>query len=290
VSTVVFTLAFGASKYAKFALGLGRSLRVIGDQHKRVLVTDIRRDDWHPAFDHVVYTSPPANPYHAKFHAFRYFDAERVLFIDADSLVFRRLDPIFAAFAGHELGVQGWQIGVGDEWWGDTATVLQRTGLPGLTQFNGGLLYYENRPETEALFREVEKVREHYDETGFNGFRGHVPDEPCLSVAMARTGLGYCVPDTADFMNTGTGLIGKLQMDVTRGHCQFVCRRRDLRVVRPIVLHAHLHAQYLPYWRQLRKLAWLEKYENAHPFGYMSRGHKLRRSIERRLLKLQGRI
>jgi hypothetical protein len=91
-------------------------------------------------------------------------------------------------------------------------------------------------------------------------------------------------------MNTGTGLIGRLRMDVTRGQCEFVCRRRDLRVVRPIILHAHLHAQYVAYWNQLKRLQHLEEYERRTDFGHIPPGHKLRRSLERRVLRLLGKI
>jgi hypothetical protein len=290
LNTKVFTVAFGSSKYAKFALGLGRSLRLIGDPTPRVLVTDIRRDDWQPAFDDVIYVSAPENPYHAKFKAFDWFDADAVIFIDADSLAFKRLDRMISEFRGHPLMVQGWRIGPGDEWWGDTSRVLQKTGLRGLTQFNGGLLYYENGPDVRALFQEVEMIRQSYGDTGLSAFRGHVPDEPCLSVAMERTGIGGFVPDSRDYMNTGTGLIKKLELDVRKGHCQFLCRRRELRLVRPAILHAHLYSQFLVYWRQLRHLQRLEDYERVHPFGYMSQGHRFRRSVEKRILKLQGRI
>lgn len=290
VKRVVFTLAFGAPKYAKFALGLGRSLRLIGDSSHRVVVTDIKRDDWEPAFDEVVYVPRPENPYHAKFRAFDFFDADAALFIDADSLVFRRLDPIWSEFEGQPIAVQGWPISHGDEWHGDITKVLNQTGFSELYQFNGGLVYYENTAESKRVLEQVEHYRQNYADTGFNAFRGHVPDETCLSLAMAKTGLGICVPDRRDYMNTGVGLIGDLRMDIRRAECSFVCRRRELRTVRPHVFHSHLYSQYLVYWKQLRALEQLEEYERTHPFGWMSPGHKLRRSIERRILKAQGRI
>ncbi|CAN1512249.1 hypothetical protein MCEMSE15_00825 [Fimbriimonadaceae bacterium] len=290
MNRAVFTLAFGAPKYAKFALGLGRSLRLIGDSTRRIVVTNIRRDDWQPAFDEVVYVPRPENPYHAKFRAFDYFDADAALFIDADSLVFRRLDPIWKAFAGQPIGVQGWTISHGDEWHGDISKVLNQTGFSQLNQFNGGLVYYENSAESRQVLDQVEHYRQAYDQTGFNPFRGHVPDETCLSLAIAKTGLGLCVPDRRDYMNTGVGLIGELRMNIRRAECSFVCRRRELRFVRPYVFHAHLYSQFLVYWKQLKELEKLEAYEKAHPFGWMPPGHKLRRSIERRILKSQGRI
>jgi hypothetical protein len=51
---IVFTVATGQQKYAEQALGLARSLRLIGDSTPRVVMTDIEHPAWRNSFDQVV--------------------------------------------------------------------------------------------------------------------------------------------------------------------------------------------------------------------------------------------
>ena len=117
-----------------------------------------------------------------------------------------------------------------------------------------------------------------------------IPDEPLIALAMAQTGKGHLIPDSADFQNSATGLIGPLRMDVRTNTCQFLCRRYGVRHVKPYIFHASRYMNFRIYWKQLDILEGLEKYEQAHGFGYMSTAHKFRRSIEKRILKMQGRL
>ena len=98
---IVFTLAFGHRKFAEMALGLGRSLRLIGDTTRRVVLTDLDDYPWEKSFDQVIRLKVPTEDLGwAKLYALEHTDAKRVLFIDGDGLAFKRLDPIFDAFAG----------------------------------------------------------------------------------------------------------------------------------------------------------------------------------------------
>jgi hypothetical protein len=117
-----------------------------------------------------------------------------------------------------------------------------------------------------------------------------LPDEPVIALAMAKSGLGSLIPETMDFTNSATGLVGKLTLDVANNDCHFVARRNDLRFVRPYLFHASRYSKFAIYWRQLAYLEKMERYEKEHEFGYMSFSHKLRRSVERRLLKWTGKI
>jgi hypothetical protein len=147
-------------------------------------------------------------------------------------------------------------------------------------------MYYSRTVATERVIEEALRISADYDATGLERFRGTVPDEPCVAIALARTGAGRILPNTSDFMNTPVGLVGRLDMDVYRGRCGFLKHAPDgLRYIRPDILHAAKYVLHTAYWRELAKLEWLEKYEDRHPFGYMPPHHKLQRSVQRRILK-----
>jgi hypothetical protein len=287
---IVYTLAMGGDKFQRCALGLGRSLRLIGDTTYRVVVTDKPDYPWKPAFDEVLpITEERQWIFLMKLTALERTDADQVLFIDADSLVFRRLDPIFDYCQGKGLTIQGQQISQG-EWYGPVDQHLKNYGVESMPQFNGGLIYYERTAQSQELIqrcwqmaREDVRFREGRDD-------GLVPDEPIISLAMAQTGLGYLASDEMDFSNTAVGLIGPLHMDVLTNTCEFVCRRYSVRHVRPYVFHAARYIYFNIYWKQLAALESLERFEQSHTYGYMPPMAKMRRSIEKRYLKLTGRL
>lgn len=288
---IVVTLAFGPQRFSEMALGLGRSLRLIGDPHRRVVITNDRSTNFSPAFDEVIYTDFPAEDiWWAKFYALDLTDAEQILFLDGDSLAFQRLEPVFDFFDGAPFGVQGQYLETG-HWYGATIeSAAAAGGVPGLVQFNGGLLYYERTKEAHQILAAAKAISREAGRYGWENSRGVPADEVCLSMAMAQTGLGRVAPDDLDFHNSATGLIGKLHMDVRRGQCEYLCRRYKVRFVRPFVFHASFYGNFLIYWRQLAWLARLERYELTHEFGAFSKWHKLQRSVQRRVLKWWGKI
>lgn len=293
---LVFTLAFGHRRFGEMAMGLGRSLSLIGDTNRRAILTDIDGFDWERHFDVVIRKSVAREEtFWAKLYALDCTDADEVLFIDGDSLAFKRLDPIFDAFSGAAFGVQAIMADSGEWYDNDIAKVCKNEGVSAIPKFNGGLLYYRRGDEVKALIDEARACGERYDEIGWRRnanrhSKGVIADEPCISLAMARTGIGRVVPDTTNFHNSGVGLVGKLHMNVLRNECRYLCRRYDLQLVEPYIFHAHLYSKYLIYWRQLKMLEKLDQYADAHGFGYMSPGHKLARSIQKRILRMQGRL
>lgn len=287
-SRIVFTVATGAARYAEMALGLARSLALVGDDTRRIVMSDVKNPALEKWFDQVVApTSGP--PYLRKLAALEATDADAVLFIDSDSLVFRRLDPILEFCAGKPIAVQGEATSEG-HWYGWLRETLPRIGLDKIMRFNGGMIYYERGPETERLFSEVKEVVANYGATGLDMFRGEVPDEPCIAIAMGRTGIGELIPNEMDFMNTPVGLVGRLRMDVMKGECKFLKRADRMRFIKPFILHAGKYVNSTIYWNQLARLEWLDRYERTHGYGYMGFWHKLRRSVQRRLLRISGKL
>jgi hypothetical protein len=285
---IVFTVATGQPKYAEQALGLARSLRLIGDTTPRVVMTDLDHPAWAKNFDAVVKPPKAISTYLLKLAALDATGADEILFIDSDSLSFKRLDPIFDYCKGEDFAVQGRWIREG-HWYGHMEQILPPLGIASMPRFNGGMMFYRRSEGTQRLIEEAIKAGENYAETGLDFFRGVVPDEPCVALGMVRSGVGKLIPDTEDFMNTPVGLVGKLDMDVMRGRCRFMKHSmHDLRLIEPIILHAGKYVNNAIYWKQLAKLEWLEQYESKHPYGYMPPSQKLRRSVEKRVLKMRG--
>lgn len=288
---LVFTLAFGHRRFGEMAMGLARSLSLIGDMTPRAILTDIDGFDWGRYFDVVIRQSVKREEtFWAKLYALDVTDAQKVLFIDGDSLAFKRLDPVFEAFEGAPFGVQGIQANTGSWYDKSVPEVLAAEQVASLPKFNGGLLYYERTPETQQLIAEARAIGDRYDEIGWRRnankhSKGVIADEPCIGLAIAKTGIGRVVPDTENFHNSAVGLVGKLHMDIRRAECRYLCRRYDLQYVEPYIFHAHFYSKFLVYWRQLEYLKRLESYEDGHPFGYMSPWAKQMRSIQRRWLK-----
>lgn len=289
-------MAFGAKRFGEMAMGLGRSLSLIGDRTPRAILTDMDGFDWGRHFDFVIRQSVPREEtFWAKFYGLKVTEATQILFLDGDCLAFKRLDPIFEAFAGSPFGVQGIQAMDGEWYDKSVAEVCASEKVPYLPKFNGGLLYYERDPATERLLSEARAIGERYDEIGWRRnanrhTKGVIADEPCLSLAMAKTGIGRLIPDEANFQNSAVGLVGPLRMDVRKSECNYLCRRYNLQYVEPYVFHAHFYSKFLIYWKQLSVLQRLDDYSDRHPFGYMSPAHKLSRSFQRRILGLRGKV
>jgi hypothetical protein len=280
---IVYTIAVGNRKFAECALGLGRSLKLIGDSTRRVVLSDLMDQPWDRCFDEVIpYQGDRKWIFFDKLTALKFTDADQVLFIDSDTLAFKRLEPIFEAGNGKSFCVQGEWVREG-HWYADVAGTCREHGIDALAQFNGGMIYYER--SAADFIDELYAYGSRAVELGFQRDDPLIPDEPCIGLAMAKTGYGTLWPDHVDFQNSATGLIGKLELDVLRGRCGFLCRRYGVRYVEPILFHASRYINFLTYWRQLDQLRWLEEYELKHGFGYMTPGHKFSRSIQKRLIK-----
>jgi hypothetical protein len=286
---IVYTLAVGKPKFAEMAMGLGRSLSLIGDDTERVIVTDQKGYDWSRYFQQVLEPKDPIEwIFFSKLTALDRTDADQVLFLDADSLAFKKLGPIFDYCQGKGFAVQGIMQSQG-AWYGDIKEHCRKHGVSELPRFNGGLIYYERGAEPERFIQSCYDYGRRTVELGFQRDDPLIPDEPCIALAMMQQGYGHLIPEEANFTNTAVGLVGKLRMDIEKAECRYVCRRYHMRYVEPYVFHAARYGSYLVYWRQLDKLKKLEQYADAHGYGYMSAVQKLQRSIQRRWLKYVAR-
>lgn len=253
MSQVVLTVATGKPKYGRMGMALGRSLELIEDPTYRVVITDLDDFPWSKYF-HKVIRPPRKRSALDKLLGLELTDADQILTLDCDSLVFKRLAPIFAHCSGLPFAVQGFPQSKG-EWHGvEVEQICQRFGKPSVPRFNGGLIYYERSPETLKFIEHAQNIEANYDSTGFGHFRGNASEEVCVLLSMLELDFGAVIDDETDFMSTGVGLIGKPEIDILRGRCQFVCRRERVRLIQPTIFHAARFVNFMIYWRQIRAL------------------------------------
>ncbi|RYG47422.1 hypothetical protein EON79_07395, partial [bacterium] len=218
----VVTVAVGKDRYREQAVALARSLRLIGDPTHRVLVTDQADADCRDTFDEIVKPPNSVSPYLLKLEVPSLVNRRRILFLDSDSLVFRRLDRIFRLSEGASVAARGRWISEG-EWYGELDENLPKIGLDRIPMINGGMIYFD-RERCGPVVDEAHRVAENYDATGLNKFRGKVPDEPCIAIAMARAEDARLLPDDLDTMNTGTGLIRRMTLRTDLNQCRYLQR------------------------------------------------------------------
>jgi DNA-directed RNA polymerase subunit N (RpoN/RPB10) len=281
----IYCVARGGASYTEMALGLARSLQLIGDTHLRILATDIPGVDWKRYFHQVVDLQTPRSALD-KLFALETTDADAVLALDVDMLAFRPLDSIFAAGSGRPFVVQGFWETEGNFHRRPIAEILAR--YPNLTdafpRFNGGLIYYERSEVFARLLEAFRRAEEAYDALGFERFRRSMPsEEVCVLEGMMRNNYVDLFPMETQFQHSLSGPIGPVRVDILKGECQAVCKvRRGVELARPILWHAWRYKDYTLYWNQLRALRRVEEIAERRPPEYVTPFGRLRRSIERR--------
>ena len=215
----VLTVAVGERKFGDAAIGLGRSLSLIGDPTPRIVVTDLKGYPWDRYFDVVIEGSDAVQDrdvLHVKSAA------DRLLILTPCALAFQRLGPVFDFFEGAGHGMID----------GIDAESLSYVGLG-------------------------------------NSIRSASSSDPFFAFNFRE----HC---------------GPVYLDIRRNRCVV---QGDLGQQRkPFLFLYPSIADGVQKLVPLYHLRDLELYEDRHPFGYFSRWSKFNRSIQRRILKMQGRI
>lgn len=286
----MFVVAKERREFATQALALGRSLKLIGDQTPRWILTDMLDQPWERCFHHVVKSEGPWTN-EEKISGLEVTDADAVLALDADMLAFKRLDAIFAWCKGKGLCLQGHWTDKGS-WWGNSISeICSLLELDQIPRFNGGMIYYERNPDVQSLLSEVRaNLKRDLGVKQSRNRHGAASEELALLFAVTRSGAFNLIPDEMNFQNTAQGCIGLPELDVTRGVCRYIARQHQVRLVEPHLLHAVYLRYDLAYWRQIRALERLDKFEARHASGYFPKSRKLRRSLEKRWLQSTGKL
>lgn len=262
---IVLTFATGNPIYRTMAKALALSLEFHDCHAQRVLITDANDASLGDFFHQTAAPIPDYDHWFTKLCALQVTDADRVLFIDGDCLAIANVDRILEELKGVPFAVQGtWQSD--HQWYGDFTSTMRRLGIERAPVFSGGFMYYERCDAAKTLFAEIMKHKANYDDLGLKRNNGWVVDEVCISIAMAQTGIGECVPDSRGYFFSPWNLVGDVQLDVLRGECSFmkVFRRNgrmEPRVVKPIIYHSAMAKWDPVYWREVKRV--LEAWEDA---------------------------
>jgi hypothetical protein len=151
----------------------------------------------------------------AKLHLNKMVPAETILFVDADCLIVRNLEPVFERFAGRAVSVVGGSISEG-EWFGDVAAVCRRFNVLALPKFNGGIYYLERGAVADAVYQGARELETQYDEIGLVRLRGLSNDELLMAISMALHGM-QTVPDDGTIMGDFQACPELVSLDVLSG-------------------------------------------------------------------------
>jgi hypothetical protein len=243
----IITIATGKSSYFRMAMTMARSALISNPSLPVFVVTDL--DEPVPSNlpnVSLVRFLPGELPtgFSAKLQLDRLVMTASSLYIDADCLLLKSLDPLFDAFGDRAVGVLGFEETVG-EWFGDTPTIITRLGIPCRSIFNGGVYFIKKGAESAAVFSQAREYETRYDEIGFVRLRGQPNEEPLISAALAKSEISPVLNSGqyyADFqwwpkllslnISQGTAILENPSPPDARHQARFPATCAD-----PIVLH-----------------------------------------------------
>lgn len=181
------TVATGRELYFKMAHNLLLSYRYHAKTPVPFAILCDRRNEWTADFDQVVIIDRPANSYFDKMRILDLSPFDETIFIDADSLIYRDLTPLWDLFKdGPDVGVLGTVLPLDDGtgWWD-----IQNLGeLGGRVDYKimcqGGIYYVRNSGKDLPAFLETCRfIKKHYLEYHFRLFEDSFSDEMIISLA-----------------------------------------------------------------------------------------------------------
>ena len=181
------TVATGRELYFKMAHNLLLSYRYHAKTPVPFAILCDRRNEWTADFDQVVIIDRPANSYFDKMRILDLSPFDETIFIDADSLIYRDLTPLWDLFKdGPDVGVLGTVLPLDDGtgWWD-----IQNLGeLGGRVDYKimcqGGIYYVRNSGKDLPAFIETCRfIEKHYLEYHFRLFEDSFSDEMIISLA-----------------------------------------------------------------------------------------------------------
>lgn len=181
------TVATGRELYFKMAHNLLLSYRYHAKTPVPFAILCDRRNEWTADFDQVVIIDRPANSYFDKMRILDLSPFDETIFIDADSLIYRDLTPLWDLFKdGPDVGVLGTVLPLDDGtgWWD-----IQNLGeLGGMVDYKimcqGGIYYVRNSGKDLPAFIETCRfIKKHYLEYHFRLFEDSFSDEMIISLA-----------------------------------------------------------------------------------------------------------
>lgn len=232
----VLVLAYGHRRYRRQAHSLALSLQRHSPGLHRTLVTDDVGCAAAQAYDAVI-TVPGGQPEDCrlKLSLDTFAPYEQTLYLDADALAVRPVEPLFGLFDDSAVGVVGKDIvsGQAEPWYGDVGEMCRVAGTTWLPKCNSGLILLRTTESTRRIFRRARQLADEYTALGLHTFRGGIADEPLLAMALAEHGI-HAQDLTAVTSATPIGINGPLRVNVLAGSCTFTKQGID---VEPALIH-----------------------------------------------------
>jgi hypothetical protein len=251
--TAIMTVASGRPKYLTMAKALALTLDMHFVDVPRVVVADTDDPEIHKLYDVVLPSSEKYPYWFGELCALERTEFDRILFLDADCLVVRNIEPILEKMKGCDFAAQGiWSSGA--DWYGDFTGAIKRRGLEKAPILNSGLLYYERTDRAQTLIDKILELAKDYDSLGLRRNRGQAVDETCISFAMAETGIGTLFSDKEQFSFTPWRQMSRMKFDVLQGEYSFVKWLDGPKVIRPYIYHSAHGDWDLRYWRAVKQV------------------------------------
>lgn len=232
----VLVLAYGHSRYRRQAHSLGLSLQRHSPGMHRTLVTDNPHCAAARAFHTVIPVEPgQSDDCRLKLSLDAFAPYTHTLYLDADALAVRPIEPIFDLFDTSDVGVVGRDITSSQEepWYGDVSAMCRVAGTEWLPKCNSGLVLLRATEVTRQVFDRARQLADQYTELGLHAFRGGIADEPLLAMALAEQGI-HAQDLTAVASATPIGINGPLRVNALSGSCTFTKQGLE---VQPALIH-----------------------------------------------------
>lgn len=231
----VLTVAYGPARYKRQAIALAQSIRLHNPGLEIACVTDDPDDSLlKKYFDRFVPYKPELGKgFRQKLYFDHYSPFAKTMYIDSDCLVCSNLLPAyelvrhvpFATFT--ELAMGGW-------WYMDVEKVRTRFGFPFLHKFNGGFFYFEDKPESKAVFNKARQFVRLDPKLKIFELGNWFNDEPFYGVALSYLKVAPVIDPNHIGMNTPAEITDPFEIDVLRGKCHF---SRDGEDYNPTIAH-----------------------------------------------------
>jgi hypothetical protein len=232
----ILALAYGHRRYHAQAHTLALSLQRHSPRLHRTLVTDNANCRAAEMYDRVIEVDAgQSDDCRLKLSLDQYAPYPSTLYLDADALAVRPIEPAFDLFNESDIGVVGRDITPTQEatWYGDVASMCRKAGTSWLPKCNSGLMLIRPTDLTRHVFECARQLVACYHELGLHAFRSGIADEPLLAMALAEHGI-HAQDLTAVTAATPIGINGPLRLNALNGTCTFA---KNGTTVEPALIH-----------------------------------------------------
>ena len=230
-------LAFDDPRYLDLAANLALSIRRCDTRPISVAVSEGQEvpEPYRALFDRVIPVAPDPAVRGAmnKVRMIDFTPYLRTMYVDADCLMVNAKAAFFwLKYRGRGFAVEGhrqdkgpvFACSLGQK---DAAVLCRLLGVPYLTVFNAGVIYFENTPEGQAVFA---RARQLYDGplrdqlTYRYKHAGEYADEPVFGAALAQLGIPPSEPPLSHRLQVTTPNIVDGVVDLDTGELHIVKR------------------------------------------------------------------